>query len=181
MKRLWSQAELQEAWTLHGDECDRDPNIQRYPSYPRTPIAGNPSEAQGAARRECGRHHRPRQAPRRPCPIQPGKHPRRSGVTSSSASRAPAKSASIASAMRFAFWRASASNCAARRYGSRAPAASATPMKTCLATSSSDATRATKKPIVLSKLEAQAPPRNLEALKIELGRRWPMTSLLDML
>lgn len=38
-----------------------------------------------------------------------------------------------------------------------------------------------KKPIVLSKVEPQPEPRNLSALKLELGHRWPMTSLLDML
>jgi TnpA family transposase len=43
-----------------------------------------------------------------------------------------------------------------------------------------DARRA-KKPIFLSKLEAQVEPTNLAALKTELGRRWPMTSLLDIL
>jgi TnpA family transposase len=36
-------------------------------------------------------------------------------------------------------------------------------------------------PIVVSPLEAQPEPPNLEALKAELGRRWPMTGLLDVL
>jgi TnpA family transposase len=38
-----------------------------------------------------------------------------------------------------------------------------------------------KKPIRVSKLEAQPEPPNLAALKTELGQRWPMTSLLDIL
>jgi TnpA family transposase len=41
--------------------------------------------------------------------------------------------------------------------------------------------RRKKKPIVLSKLEPLPEPTNLAALKTELGRRWPMTSLLDIL
>jgi TnpA family transposase len=41
--------------------------------------------------------------------------------------------------------------------------------------------RRKKKPIIVSKLEAQPEPVNLAALKTELGRRWPMTSLLDVL
>ena len=36
-------------------------------------------------------------------------------------------------------------------------------------------------PIVVSPLEPQPEPLNLEALKSELGRRWPMTGLLDIL
>lgn len=36
-------------------------------------------------------------------------------------------------------------------------------------------------PIVVSPLEPQPEPPNLEALKVELGRRWPMTGLLDIL
>jgi TnpA family transposase len=36
-------------------------------------------------------------------------------------------------------------------------------------------------PIVVSPLEPQPEPPNLEALKGELGRRWPMTGLLDIL
>jgi hypothetical protein len=36
-------------------------------------------------------------------------------------------------------------------------------------------------PIVVSPLDPQPEPPNLEALKTELGRRWPMTSLLDIL
>ena len=36
-------------------------------------------------------------------------------------------------------------------------------------------------PIVVSPLEPQPEPPNLSALKAELGRRWPMTGLLDML
>jgi TnpA family transposase len=36
-------------------------------------------------------------------------------------------------------------------------------------------------PIIVSPLEAQPEPVNLEALKGELGRRWPMTGLLDIL
>jgi hypothetical protein len=36
-------------------------------------------------------------------------------------------------------------------------------------------------PIVVSSLEPQPEPLNLEALKSELGRRWPMTGLLDIL
>jgi TnpA family transposase len=36
-------------------------------------------------------------------------------------------------------------------------------------------------PIIVSPLEAQPEPTNLEALKGELGRRWPMTGLLDIL
>jgi TnpA family transposase len=36
-------------------------------------------------------------------------------------------------------------------------------------------------PIIVTRLEAQPEPTNLEALKGELGRRWPMTSLLDIL
>jgi TnpA family transposase len=38
-----------------------------------------------------------------------------------------------------------------------------------------------KKPICLSPLDPQPEPRNLQGLKQEVGRRWPMTSLLDML
>jgi hypothetical protein len=38
-----------------------------------------------------------------------------------------------------------------------------------------------RNPIVVSPLEPQPEPPNLEALKGELGRRWPMTSLLDIL
>jgi TnpA family transposase len=38
-----------------------------------------------------------------------------------------------------------------------------------------------KKPICLSPLDPQPEPRNLLGLKQEVGRRWPMTSLLDML
>jgi TnpA family transposase len=38
-----------------------------------------------------------------------------------------------------------------------------------------------KKPICLSPLDPQPEPRNLLSLKQEVGRRWPMTSLLDML
>jgi len=41
--------------------------------------------------------------------------------------------------------------------------------------------RRKKKPIIVSKLEAQPEPTNLAALKTELGHRWPMTSLLDIL
>jgi TnpA family transposase len=41
--------------------------------------------------------------------------------------------------------------------------------------------RRKKKPIVVSKIEAQPEPPNLAALKTELGRRWPMTGLLDVL
>jgi hypothetical protein len=36
-------------------------------------------------------------------------------------------------------------------------------------------------PIVVSPLDPQPEPPNLEALKTELGRRWPMTRLLDLL
>jgi TnpA family transposase len=36
-------------------------------------------------------------------------------------------------------------------------------------------------PIIVSPLDAQPEPPNLEALKDELSRRWPMTGLLDML
>jgi TnpA family transposase len=36
-------------------------------------------------------------------------------------------------------------------------------------------------PIIVSPLEAQAEPPGLDALKAELGRRWPMTGLLDIL
>lgn len=36
-------------------------------------------------------------------------------------------------------------------------------------------------PIIISPLEAQAEPPGLDALKAELGRRWPMTGLLDIL
>jgi TnpA family transposase len=36
-------------------------------------------------------------------------------------------------------------------------------------------------PIVVTPLEPQPEPLNLEALKSELGRRWPMTGLLDIL
>jgi TnpA family transposase len=36
-------------------------------------------------------------------------------------------------------------------------------------------------PIVVTPLEPQPEPPNLEALKVELGRRWPMTGLLDIL
>jgi hypothetical protein len=35
--------------------------------------------------------------------------------------------------------------------------------------------------IALTSLEKQEDPTGLAALKIEIGRRWPMTSLLDML
>ncbi len=38
-----------------------------------------------------------------------------------------------------------------------------------------------KKPICLSPLDPQPEPRNLLGLKQEVGKRWPMTSLLDML
>ncbi len=38
-----------------------------------------------------------------------------------------------------------------------------------------------KKPICLSPLDPQPEPRNLLSLKQEVGRCWPMTSLLDML
>ncbi len=41
--------------------------------------------------------------------------------------------------------------------------------------------RRKKKPIIVSKLEAQPEPVNLAALKTDLARRWPMTSLLDVL
>lgn len=41
--------------------------------------------------------------------------------------------------------------------------------------------RRAKKPIIVSKLEALPEPLNLAALKSEVGRRWPMTSLLDIL
>lgn len=41
--------------------------------------------------------------------------------------------------------------------------------------------RRKKKPTIVSKLVAQPEPPNLAALKVELGRRWPMTSLLDVL
>jgi TnpA family transposase len=41
--------------------------------------------------------------------------------------------------------------------------------------------RRTKKPIIVSKLEPLPDPPNLVALKTEVGRRWPMTSLLDIL
>ena len=37
------------------------------------------------------------------------------------------------------------------------------------------------KPIIVTKLEPQPEPPNLAALKTELGRQWPMTSLLDIL
>lgn len=36
-------------------------------------------------------------------------------------------------------------------------------------------------PIALTPLEPQPEPPNLEALRSELGRRWPMTGLLDIL
>jgi hypothetical protein len=36
-------------------------------------------------------------------------------------------------------------------------------------------------PIIVSPLDAQSEPPNLEALKDELSRRWPMTGLLDIL
>ena len=36
-------------------------------------------------------------------------------------------------------------------------------------------------PIVVTPLEPQPEPPNLKALKVELGRRWPMTGLLDIL
>src|SRR5215204_2456094 len=36
-------------------------------------------------------------------------------------------------------------------------------------------------PIVVSPLEAQPEPEGLGAIKAELGRRWPMTGLLDVL
>jgi TnpA family transposase len=36
-------------------------------------------------------------------------------------------------------------------------------------------------PIVVSPLEPQPEPTNLEALKVEIGRRWPMIGLLDIL
>ena len=35
--------------------------------------------------------------------------------------------------------------------------------------------------ISVSPLEPQPEPPNLKALKVELGRRWPMTGLLDIL
>ena len=38
-----------------------------------------------------------------------------------------------------------------------------------------------RKPIIVSKLEPQPEPPNLAALKLELARRWSMTSLLDIL
>ena len=38
-----------------------------------------------------------------------------------------------------------------------------------------------KHPIIVTPLEPQAEPPTLEALKLELGRRWPMTGLLDIL
>ena len=38
-----------------------------------------------------------------------------------------------------------------------------------------------KNRIAVSPLAPQAEPDDLEALKAELGRRWPMTGLLDML
>jgi hypothetical protein len=38
-----------------------------------------------------------------------------------------------------------------------------------------------KKPISITPLAAQPEPRNLAGLKQEVGTRWPMTSLLDML
>lgn len=41
--------------------------------------------------------------------------------------------------------------------------------------------RRPKKAIVVSKLEKQPDPPNLAALKTEVGRRWPMTNLLDIL
>jgi TnpA family transposase len=41
--------------------------------------------------------------------------------------------------------------------------------------------RRPKKPIVVSRLEALPDPPNLAALKTEVGRRWPMTTLLDIL
>jgi len=41
--------------------------------------------------------------------------------------------------------------------------------------------RRKKKRIIVSKLVAQPEPANLAALKLELSRRWPMTSLLDVL
>ncbi len=41
--------------------------------------------------------------------------------------------------------------------------------------------RRKKTPIIVSPLEPQPEPTNLVALKTELGRRWPMTSLLDIL
>jgi TnpA family transposase len=41
--------------------------------------------------------------------------------------------------------------------------------------------RRPKKPIVVSKIEKQPDPPNLAALKTEVGRRWPMTNLLDIL
>jgi hypothetical protein len=41
--------------------------------------------------------------------------------------------------------------------------------------------RRKKKPTIVSKLEPQPEPQNLAALKAEIGRRWPMTSLLDIL
>lgn len=41
--------------------------------------------------------------------------------------------------------------------------------------------RRPKKPIVVSKLEKLPDPPNLAALKTEVGRRWPMTNLLDVL
>ena len=37
-----------------------------------------------------------------------------------------------------------------------------------------------KKPIILSPLDPQPEPPNLEALKTEIARRWPMTGLLDI-
>ena len=41
--------------------------------------------------------------------------------------------------------------------------------------------RRPKKPIIVSKIEPLPDPPNLAALKTEVGRRWPMTSLLDIL
>ena len=38
-----------------------------------------------------------------------------------------------------------------------------------------------RRPIIVSPLEPQPEPPSLEALKAELGRRWPMTGLLDIL
>lgn len=38
-----------------------------------------------------------------------------------------------------------------------------------------------KKPISITPLEAQPEPRNLLSLKQEVGTRWSMTSLLDIL
>ncbi|MFL5333039.1 MAG: hypothetical protein ACJ8H8_07615, partial [Geminicoccaceae bacterium] len=36
-------------------------------------------------------------------------------------------------------------------------------------------------PIIVSPLDPQPEPPNLDTLKVELGRRWPMTGLLDLL